>query len=76
MPAQPGSRAEGRNKPADTDQLDISGITGRIAETLDSQAGSHAQHVEALRAAVQAGTYQVDSQALSRTLIDHALSAD
>ena len=75
MPAQAANQPD-QAKPADADSLEISGLAGRIAETLQAQAGSRAQHVEALRAAVQADTYQVYSQALSRTLINRAISAD
>jgi anti-sigma28 factor (negative regulator of flagellin synthesis) len=55
--------------------VEISGLSGRIAETLEDQAGSRAQRIGTLTVALQAGTYKVDSQALSRALIDQALSA-
>ena len=71
MPDQGNSE---ENK-GDADRVEISALGSRIAETLEDNTGDRAQHIGALQADVQAGTYKVDSRALSQALIEQALSA-
>lgn len=75
QPVQAPAQGSGEEKTGDVDRVEISGLASRVAETLEDQAGPHAERIDALSADVQAGTYQLDSQALSHALIDQALSA-
>ena len=75
QPVKPPAQESGEGKAAETDRVDLSSLTGRISQVLESHANTREERIEALRAAVQAGTYQVDSPALSRTLVDQALAA-
>jgi flagellar biosynthesis anti-sigma factor FlgM len=56
------------------DRVELSGFTGRVSESLQSDAASRAQRVSQLTAAVRSGTYKVDSLAVSRALIDQAIA--
>jgi len=57
------------------DQTEFSGFLSRLSQNLQSDTTSRAQRVSQLAAAVQSGSYKVDSAALSRTLVDQAISA-
>jgi flagellar biosynthesis anti-sigma factor FlgM len=74
------SRADrnGDSKPASaagssSDSVQISGLAGQLSKTM--QAGSdRSQRVNELTQAVRSGTYQVDGAAVSRAMVDQALS--
>jgi anti-sigma28 factor (negative regulator of flagellin synthesis) len=57
------------------DQAEFSGFLSQLSRNLQSDSAGRAQRVSQLAAAVQSGTYKVDSAALSRTLVDQAISA-
>jgi flagellar biosynthesis anti-sigma factor FlgM len=56
------------------DRADLSEVAGRLSEILQSESGSRAQKIQQLKEAVASGTYQVDSAALSRALLNEALT--
>ena len=56
------------------DSVELSGFSGRVSQTLASASASRAQKVSQIAAAVQSGTYKVDSHAVSRALVDNAIS--
>jgi flagellar biosynthesis anti-sigma factor FlgM len=58
-----------------TDGLQLSKFAGSLSQIMQSDSASRSQRVAQLAAAVQSGTYQVDPQAVSRALVDHAISA-
>ncbi len=45
-----------------------------VSQILDAGAASRAGKVSRIAAAVQSGSYQVDSQAVSRAIVDDALT--
>lgn len=67
------SAAPGTPVSQPNDTVELSGITGQVSETLASDASSRADKVNQIAAAVQSGSYQIDSQAISQSLIQHAL---
>ncbi len=74
QPGQSGrSDAKSRNG-GQGDRVDISSFAGQISQSLSAADSSRTAHVEAVAAAVRSGTYRVDSQALSRSIVDEALS--
>jgi flagellar biosynthesis anti-sigma factor FlgM len=75
QPVKSSAQGSGEGEAAEKDRVDLSSLTGQISQVLESHANTREDRVQALRVAVQSGTYQVDSQALSRTLVDHALAA-
>jgi flagellar biosynthesis anti-sigma factor FlgM len=58
-----------------SDQVEISGLIGQISQGLEAGEGSRAEHVNRIAAAVQSGSYQVDSRELSRSIVNDALQA-
>ena len=56
------------------DRAELSDLAGKIAHVVGSEAQGRTQRVEKLRAAVAAGTYSVDAQALSRALVTETLA--
>src|SRR5205809_7534387 len=70
-----GSTGKGSAKVSSaTDGIQISQFTGTLSKVLESDSTSRAQRVERLAAAVRSGTYQVDPMAVSRAIVDHAIS--
>jgi flagellar biosynthesis anti-sigma factor FlgM len=63
-----------RSGAGDFDTVELSGSMKGVEATLKDDAAARAEKVQRLAAAVQGGTYQVDAQAISRALIDEALS--
>lgn len=57
-----------------TDGVQLSSLAGRISHGLEVAEGSRAEYVNRIAEALRSGTYQTDSAAISRGLIDEALS--
>jgi flagellar biosynthesis anti-sigma factor FlgM len=55
------------------DQADLSNVAGRLSEILTADS-SRSERILQLREAVGNGTYQVDSAAVSRAMVEEALS--
>ena len=58
-----------------SDSVQLSGLSGRVAESLQADSAARAQKVSEVAAAVQSGTYTLDAKAVSKALVDHAISA-
>ena len=56
------------------DGVQLSGFAGTLSKVLQSDSSSRSQRIAQLTAAVQSGTYQVDPAALSKAIVDHAVS--
>lgn len=72
-----GSSAKGKGAQSSTSQTDglqLSSFAGTLSKVLQSDSTGRSQRVAQLAAAVQSGTYQVDPQAVSRAIVDHAIS--
>ena len=61
---------------AGTDQVDFGGQNGLVSQTLNAGTSERASRVEELRALVQSGQYQVDTGALSKSIVDATLKGD
>ena len=75
-----GSASKGSGTPAapsssDQDGLQLSRFAGTLSQVMQSDSTSRSQTVAQLAAAVRSGSYQVDAAALSRALVDHAISS-
>jgi flagellar biosynthesis anti-sigma factor FlgM len=70
-PAIPSSSS---STPA-ADGLELSKFAGSLSQIIQSDSASRSQRVAQLAAAVKSGSYQIDPQAVSRALVDHAISA-
>ena len=57
-----------------SDQIDLGNQNGLVSQAQTAGADSRAALIEQLRAQVQSGQYQVDPEALSRSIVDSALS--
>jgi len=64
--AEPRSREP---QPAGGDQVELSGLAGRLAQALEAAATQRAARVEQLARQYADGRYQVDAAALSRVLV-------
>jgi anti-sigma28 factor (negative regulator of flagellin synthesis) len=51
------------------DRVDLSGLAGRISESMQALASQSAQRVSQLRSDFRAGSYQPDAAQLSRALM-------
>jgi anti-sigma28 factor (negative regulator of flagellin synthesis) len=67
-----GSRATGSVSGGDS--VELSRFTGRIATGLQAALASREQRVRELASAVRSGNYQIDSQAVSRALVEQAIT--
>jgi flagellar biosynthesis anti-sigma factor FlgM len=69
-----GSRDAGgvSSSGSDGDDVQLSGLAG-LLKTASSGSSERAQKTQRLAQQVQSGTYQVDSKALSRRLVDEML---
>jgi len=56
------------------DRAELSGLAGKIAEASNKEAAARAANVEQLRAQVAKGSYHPDPAAISRGVVDDALS--
>ena len=54
--------------------LQLSRFAGTLSQVMQRDSASRSQRVAQLAAAVKSGTYQVDSAAVSRAIVDHAIS--
>jgi len=68
-----GSSAAGKTG-GSADRVELSGFSGRVSQTLQTDASSRAQRVAQLSALVRSGKYQVDSKAVSKAIVDQAIS--
>jgi anti-sigma28 factor (negative regulator of flagellin synthesis) len=57
------------------DGLQLSRFVGTLSEVMQSDSTSRAQRVTQLSASYKSGSYQVDSAAVSRAIVDYAISA-
>ena len=58
-----------------SDQIDLSSLAGRLAQTQSALAASRGQRVAHIAAAYRAGNYRTDAQQISRRMVDESLSA-
>jgi flagellar biosynthesis anti-sigma factor FlgM len=58
-----------------SDSAELSGLAGKIAQAVGQDASDRAGQVEQLRSQVGNGTYQADSAAISRGVVNEALSS-
>lgn len=73
-----GAPGKGSGAPSSTspsDGVQISNFAGTLSQVLQSGSTDRSQRVAQLAAAVQSGTYQVDAAAVSRAMVDHAISS-
>lgn len=56
------------------DSAELSGLAGKISQTVSKDSANRASQVEQLRAQVASGTYQVDAAATSRGIVNDALA--
>jgi flagellar biosynthesis anti-sigma factor FlgM len=59
-----------------SDGVDFGNQNGLVSQALNAGAGDRASRVEQLRALVQSGQYQVDTGALSKSIVDGTLACD
>ncbi|HLY19875.1 MAG TPA: flagellar biosynthesis anti-sigma factor FlgM [Bryobacteraceae bacterium] len=62
-------RYSGSAASAGADHVDLSGLAGRISQTMHTLSAQSAQRVGQLRQDFQAGRYQPDAQQLSRAVM-------
>jgi hypothetical protein len=72
---QPGAGGSTRTRPAGTDRVDFSGLSGRLGSVLGAQSAERAARVASLGRDVQSGRYQPDASQTSRALVRETLSA-
>jgi flagellar biosynthesis anti-sigma factor FlgM len=70
-----GQSKSGNQVSSEGDQAEFSGFLSQLSRNLQTDSAGRAQRVSQLAAAVQSGSYKVDSAALSKTLVDQAISA-
>lgn len=54
---------------AHRDRVDLSGLAGRISQTIEALANQSAKRVSQLQKEFQAGRYQPDAQQLARAMV-------
>ncbi|SPE23317.1 exported hypothetical protein [Candidatus Sulfopaludibacter sp. SbA3] len=69
------SKRLGSTADAGADQIEISSLSGNVAQSSAVLASRQAARVSQLAALYAKGQYQVDSQQLSRAMVSHAISA-
>ena len=67
-----GKAASGSGSGSDSVQL--SGFAGQLSKSLQAGSSNRSQRVSEIAQAVRSGTYQVDGAAVSRAMIDQAIS--
>jgi len=67
------ARAE-QNPDAGTDQVDLGGQTGLLSQAQSAPSSDRAARLDEIRQLVQSGQYQVDSSAVSQSIIAAALN--
>lgn len=73
--ASTGQGSGATSSSSQTDGVQLSNFAGTLSQVLQSDSTGRSQRIAQLAAAVQSGTYQVDSMAVSRAVIDHAISS-
>jgi anti-sigma28 factor (negative regulator of flagellin synthesis) len=58
-----------------TDGLQLSRFTGALNQAIQGDSATRSQRVAQLSAAYKSGSYHVDPAAVSRAIVDHAISA-
>jgi flagellar biosynthesis anti-sigma factor FlgM len=56
-----------------SDSVQLSGFSGKIAQSLQSDEAARAEKVNQLAAAVQSGNYQINPKAVSHAIVNNAL---
>lgn len=70
-----GSNSSGSGQVSQSgDSVELSGLSGRVSASLQADSASRAQKVNQVAAAVQSGTYQVDAKAVSKAIVNQALT--
>lgn len=71
---RPGSGSQAHSlESAGGDRAELSGLTGRISQTLAAQSAERAQRLDKLAKEYHAGRYNPDSQPVSRAIVGQAL---
>ena len=74
--SQKPASTSGRSAPSGVpsgDQIDLGGSNGLLLQAQNSAADDRAARIEQLRALVQSGKYQVDTAALSQSIVSATL---
>lgn len=66
--------AERRDRPSG-DQVELSGLAGRLSEVMRVESEDRAARLQRLSMAVAAGTYQPAASAIGRGIVEEALAA-
>ena len=71
----PGKKDSGVGKSGTgADRVELSGFSGKVSQTLQADATSRAQRVSQIASAVRSGNYKVDSMAVSKAIINQAIT--
>lgn len=70
----PAKGTEANSSSSQSDGVQLSNFAGTLSQVLQSGSTDRSQRIAQLSAAVQSGTYQVDPSAVSRAIVDHAIS--
>jgi flagellar biosynthesis anti-sigma factor FlgM len=57
------------------DSVELSSFADRLSQSMQAASASRVERVAQLTAAVQSGSYKVDSQALSHSMVSQAISS-
>jgi flagellar biosynthesis anti-sigma factor FlgM len=57
-----------------SDSVQLSGFAGQLSKSLQAGSSNRSQRVSEIAQAVRSGTYQVDGAAVSRAMVDQAIS--
>jgi anti-sigma28 factor (negative regulator of flagellin synthesis) len=69
------ARSVAKAAPSETDDLQLSRFAGALSQVIQTDSASRSQRVAQLAATVQSGSYQVDSLATSRAIVDYSIAA-
>lgn len=64
-----------RKSSSSADSVELSSFADRLSQTMQASSASRAQRISALTSAVRSGTYQVDPQAVSHSMVSQAISS-
>jgi len=64
-----------RKSSSTSDSVHLSGFADRLSQTVQAEAASRAQRIGELTAAVRAGTYRADPQAISHAMVTQATTS-
>lgn len=70
-----GKGVSGATSSSSADGLQLSRFAGTLNQVIQRDSASRSQRVAQLSAAYRSGSYHVDVAAVSRALVDHAISA-